>query len=51
MKRNLLSALGALLITIAFSSTAVAQTKVAIIDLKKVFDGYYKTKQADTQLK
>lgn len=51
MKRNLLSALGALLITLSFSPSAVAQTKVAIIDLKKVFDGYYKTKQADTQLK
>lgn len=51
MKRKLLSALGALLISCAFSSTAMAQTKVAIIDLKKVFDGYYKTKQADTQLK
>lgn len=28
-----------------------AQAKIAVIDLKKVFDGYYKTKLADTQLK
>jgi outer membrane protein len=28
-----------------------AQTKVATIDLKKVFDNYYKTKQADSNLK
>ena len=28
-----------------------AQPKIAIIDLKKVFDGYYKTKQADSTLK
>ena len=28
-----------------------AQPKIALIDLKKVFDGYYKTKQADSQLK
>jgi len=30
---------------------AQAQGKVGIIDLKKVFDGYYRTKQADAQLK
>src|SRR5690242_16518604 len=28
-----------------------AQAKIATIDLRKVFDGYYKTKQADAQLK
>jgi outer membrane protein len=28
-----------------------AQTKTGIINLKKVFDGYWKTKQADSQLK
>ncbi len=31
--------------------SANADTKLAIIDLKKVFDGYFKTKLADTQLK
>ncbi len=51
MKRNLLSAISALMIAATFSPTALAETKIAIIDLKKVFDGYYKTKQADTQLK
>lgn len=30
---------------------AQAQTKTGIINLKKVFDGYWKTKQADSQLK
>lgn len=28
-----------------------AQGKIGLLDLKKVFDGYYRTKQADTQLK
>jgi outer membrane protein len=28
-----------------------AQSKTGLVDLKKVFDGYYKTKQADAQLK
>ncbi len=37
----------------AATLTAGAQTppKIAVVDLKKVFDGYWKTKQADTQLK
>ena len=51
MKRKLLSALAALIATAAFSTPALAQTKIGIVDLKKVFDGYYKTKQADSQLK
>src|SRR3954469_6823853 len=41
---------------IAFSlvSTAplrAAEQKIGIIDLKKIFDGYYKTRQADAALK
>lgn len=31
--------------------TSLAQPKIAIIDLKKCFDSYWKTKQADTNLK
>ncbi len=45
-----------LLLALAFGFASVqtfaqAAPKIALIDLKKVFDGYYKTKQADTQLK
>jgi outer membrane protein len=39
-------AVGALL-----SSSAFAQNKVATVDLKKCFDNYWKTKQADANLK
>ena len=39
------------LISAACAAPVQAQTKIAVIDLKKVFDGYWKTKQADTQLK
>lgn len=42
---------GAIGLSLAASMPAVAQTKVAVIDLKRVFDGYYKTKLADSQLK
>lgn len=31
--------------------SARAEAKIGLIDLKKVFDGYWKTKQADAQLK
>jgi outer membrane protein len=34
-----------------FTLSATAQGKVAIVDLRKVFDDYYKTKAADAQLK
>jgi len=34
-----------------FAWSAQAQTKMAVVDLKKVFDGYYRTRQADVQLK
>jgi outer membrane protein len=32
-------------------STAYAQPKIATVDLRKIFEGYYKTKQADSQLR
>jgi Skp family chaperone for outer membrane proteins len=40
----------AVLLALACSS-APAQTRVATIDLRKAFDGYWKTKQADAALK
>jgi len=39
------------LIAPAFNSTAQAQPKIATVDLRKIFEGYYKTKQADSQLR
>jgi outer membrane protein len=38
-------------ICLAVVIPAQAETKVGIISLKKVFDGFWKTKQADVQLK
>ena len=43
-----------LLIVVFFAgsvATVQAQPKIGTVDLKKVFDGYFKTKQADTTLK
>ncbi len=33
------------------SASAHAQVKMGIVDLRKVFDGYYKTREADTKIK
>jgi outer membrane protein len=38
-------------VCLAVAIPAQAETKVGIISLKKVFDGFWKTKQADVQLK
>ncbi len=47
--RNLLA--GVLVCSFLAGSTAMAQTKVATIDLRKVFDNYWKRKQADAAIK
>ena len=44
----------ATLLALGFFSTTplrAAEQKIGMVDLKKIFDGYYKTKQADSQLK
>lgn len=37
--------------TFLLAPQALAQTKIAVVDLKKVFDGYWETKEADAQVK
>ena len=51
MKDLLLKSLLVLLLATAAPLPAPAQTRIATLDLKKVFDSYYKTKQADATLK
>lgn len=41
---------GFLLISL-LSGSAYAQSRIATVDLRKIFDGYWKTKQADAALK
>lgn len=50
LNRFSLGAIAALLLLLA-SPSAQAQVKLGTVDMKKVFDSYYKTKQADTQIK
>src|SRR5438477_147663 len=44
-------AVGLIAAVAGFGFSARAEMKIATIDLRKVFDGYYKTKQADEILK
>lgn len=51
MKKLLIKVLMVCLVCGCGACAAHAQQKIAIISLKKAFDGYWKTKQADLQLK
>ena len=51
MKRFLSNTISGLLLLSLLSGTAWAQGRLATVDLRKVFDGYWKTKTADAQLK
>lgn len=53
IRSRALSAITSITVLIAtfLAAPVRADTKLGLIDLKKVFDGYWKTKQADAQLK
>ncbi len=51
MKSSLRKIASGLLISCLLSGSALAQSRLATVDLRKVFDGYWKTKKADLQLK
>src|ERR1017187_4885427 len=51
MKSLLLKIVPALLLISLMGGSACAQSRIATVDLRKVFDGYWKTKQADVALK
>jgi Skp family chaperone for outer membrane proteins len=48
---RLLRALFGLIALLVMTSGALAQPKIGLIDLKKVFDGYWMTKQQNAELK
>lgn len=50
-KRFILSISALLALSLLAAPLHAAEAKIGLVDLKKVFDGYYKTRQADTQLK
>jgi outer membrane protein len=50
MKRVLRFVLPAILLMSVFSGPALAQQKIATVDMRKLFDGYWKKRQAETAL-
>ncbi|MGA9777662.1 MAG: OmpH family outer membrane protein [Verrucomicrobiia bacterium] len=50
MKRVLRIIFPTVLLMLFLSSSAWAQQKIATVDMRKLFDGYWKTKQAETAL-
>jgi len=50
-QRRIFKSLLALAFVLAFAGSAQAQLKVGTANLRKIFEGYYKTKQADLMLK
>ena len=51
MKDWLQKLIPAALLLVVLNGTACAQTRIGTVDLRKLFDGYWKTKQADAALK
>ena len=51
MKKLILPSLLAALALIAPATSALAENKIATVDLRKLFEDYYRTKQADTRIK
>jgi outer membrane protein len=51
MKNALRTILPAILLMTFLGGSAMAQTKIATVDLRKLFDGYWKTKQAQADIK
>ena len=51
MHKLLRKLLPALLLISLLGSSASAQTRIGTVDLRKIFDSYWKTKQADAALK
>lgn len=47
MKKTLITALLAIAITLGTALTASAQQKIGTVDMKKIFESYYKTKDAE----
>ncbi len=49
--KRLVFAIAALVALVLIAPSRAAESRVGLVDLKRVFDGYYKTKQADSLLK
>ena len=50
MKKYLIVPLLSLVLSLAFAGTASAELKIGSVDMKKVFESYWRTKEAETKM-
>ena len=50
MKKHLIVPLLSLLLSLAFAGTASAELKIGSVDMKKIFESYWRTKEAETKM-
>ena len=50
MKKHLIIPLLSFVLSLAFAGTACAELKVGTVDMKKIFESYWKTKDAETTM-
>jgi outer membrane protein len=51
LKRSVLAVCGALALSLLSTSAFAQSQRIAVVDMKRAFDSYYKTKQAEAQIK
>ena len=50
MKKHLIVPLLSLVLSLAFAGTASAELKIGSVDMKKIFESYWRTKEAETKM-
>jgi outer membrane protein len=50
MKKHLIIPLLSLVLSLAFAGTASAELKIGSVDMKKIFESYWRTKEAETKM-
>ena len=50
MKKHLITTLLSFILSLAFAGTACAELKIGTVDMKKIFESYWKTKDAETTM-
>ena len=51
LKRSVVALCAALAVSLLSSSALAQSQRIAVVDMKRAFDSYYKTKQAEVQIK
>jgi len=50
MKKYLITPILSLVLSLAFAGTASAELKIGTVDMKKIFESYWRTKEAETKM-